>query len=169
MKNKHFSQRLTNFGIRRILKSLDFIISLLILLFLLLTSSNTLLKINKEFVDTSIHIAVSLAALIIAAFSILVSFSNREFVTFLKELKIYDKILFLFEWNIYVAIITVMVGVLINYFIASSLIYVIYIFLFVYMICSILSLVSFITYFGLRKGEFEEINKPKEKFQNPDD
>lgn len=159
MENRYFFQRLKNFGIRKIIKSLDFIGALFIFLLLMMSMPSKLQFIDKGLANTIINIAISLAALIIAAFSILVSFSDRRFVIFLKELDVYESILFLFEWNIYIALFTTMFGVLINYFVSSSLLYGLYIFLFIYMILSILNLVSFITYFGLRKGEFEEIKK----------
>lgn len=164
MNGKTFLDRFRNFGsFRKILKSYDFILTLIIFLFILILRPIYISKIDLNFLVTASTIAISLAAFIIAAFSILVSLSNKEFIIFLKKINVYDKILFLFEWNIYTTVLVSVFGLYITYFENNLWLYRIFIFSFMYMIFSILNLVSFITYYGQRKGEFEELRRIKRR------
>lgn len=170
MVNSSFYNRLKNFGRLRIVESVDFIFSLLVLGGLALLAPDKLRLVDKEVVGIIINVSVALAAFIIAAFSILISFSDREFVIFLKELKVdskkgitvYDNILFMFEWNIIIDLATVLLGFIIGYFIPLTLLYVALLFGFIYVIFSAVNLVSFITYFGVRKGDYEKARKEED-------
>lgn len=162
MNNKIFLDRFRNFGsFRRILKSYDFILTLIIFLLVLIIKPIYLSAINLNFLKSAISISISLAAFIIAAFSILISLSNKEFIIFLKKINVYNRILFLFEWNIYATILVSMFGLYVTYFETNLWLYRIFIFVFLYMILSVLNLISFITYYGQRKGEFEELGRIK--------
>ena len=170
MPNSSFCNRLKNFGQLRVVESLDFIFSLLLIGSLAVLTPDKLKVIDKDLVGIVINVSVSLAAFIIASFSILISFTDREFILFLKGLKVdskknvtvYDNILFLFEWNIIVDLLTVLLGFLIGYFLTITLLYVVMIFCFIYVIFSAINLVSFITSFGVRKGDYEKARKVEE-------
>lgn len=161
MGNRSFIGRLMNFGVSRMFMSRDFIATLSIFALMILFKPEYLDNINYWFIETSINVSISLTAFIIAAFAILISLSNREFIIFLKKRDIYDKILFLFEWNVYTTITVAAFGLYIGYFERNVTIYRLFIFAFLYMMTSVINLTSFITYYGQRKGEFEVMQDTK--------
>jgi len=156
MNDRSFLGRMKTFGRWRLIKSKDFIATILIFLVLSLVDRNIILSMNKEFLQISWQFSTALLSVILAGFAIIIAFTDKDFIKFMKEAKAFDNILFLFEWNIYVTILVVILGVLISSFNSMIILYPVYLFAFIYMFFSILCLISFITFYGIKKGEFTQ-------------
>lgn len=164
VKMSSFYTRLKEFDPLRIVKSKDFIATLILLLITTFLHLDYFYTINMHFVDTIINISTALISFIIAAFAIIISLTDKKFIEFLKQAQVYDKVLFLLEWNIVIAFLTIFLAICSNYIFSSIYTYQLTIFLFIYMVFSILNLVSFMTDYGIIRGNFE-IRHKKSKTQ----
>ena len=108
MKMSNLFTRLKNFGIKRIVCYYDFIISLVLLFLVIILIRDEVLssEIRNQMLDIAISVSITLATLILAGFSLIVSFIDVNFIKFLKKAGIYENMLFNFEFVIYVAFIT---------------------------------------------------------------
>lgn len=88
-----FFQNLREFGIGRIIKSADFILSTLITAFLVFLFVYHKIKITVDY-ELTINILTGLFAFVFAALAILISFSDQKFVAILVKAKVFKKLLF---------------------------------------------------------------------------
>lgn len=112
-KDTTFFKMLKNFKISRILKSLDFILALI------LTIGFVICAYHYQIIDkllttvSSVYppIASGMIAIIIASLAIIVSMSDSDFIGLLKQIKIYDEILFIFWYASILAGISIVIDV----------------------------------------------------------
>lgn len=155
MNDKSFSSRLKKYGIERIFRSKDFKASILIFALLTLFS---LIPESKEFLKAGIGFSSSLIAIVLTGLAIVVSLSNSRFIAFLKdEAEVFDSLIFLFEWNAYLAIVSTLVG-LTTIYNTNIWLYGLFTLLLIYLSASIINLIAFISYYGQVKAEFDRKN-----------
>ena len=149
-------ENIRNYGIWRIIWDKDFILSVIISISLVSIHYATGIEvINDKFVSESVQLAVSLLAFIIAGLALLVSFSDEEFLALLKDLEIYDNILFVFQYNIYIAILVSVTGIIYESYSVPRGLFFVYLFAFIYMILSVVMMIDLIVSFGDKKARFE--------------
>lgn len=157
--------RLRNGGYERILWGKDLYISLLLVITLIVANwYSSIGVVNIQFISGGTSLAISLTAFILAALAVLVSFSNEKFLALLKELEIYNTLIVNFEFSIYLALITSIMGIIIDSY-SDHLqsfgyldeIFFIFVFFFIYMVLAAANLVSVIVSLGGRKAKLAMI------------
>jgi hypothetical protein len=152
MNDKTFLSRLSQYGGLRLLKSKDLLASVSIFSILWFFS---LIPTSSDFLKAGIGFSSSLIAIVLTGLAIIVSLSNSQFIAFLKDkARVFDRLIFLFEWNAYLAITTTLVGLATLY---NNDIWLarIYILLLLYLSASIFNLIAFVSYYGQAKAQFD--------------
>jgi hypothetical protein len=157
-----FTHRLRDGGVARIVGGRDLYISIAATVGLLLVYAFFSHDIvAPALVANSIPLSISLVAFILAAVSLLISFSDQRFLRLLHDLDVYNTLLFNFEFTLYLSLMTTVVGILLQSY--ESLFYPntvyivgfhIFVFFFVYMVLSTANLVSVVVSIGKRKARF---------------
>jgi hypothetical protein len=168
---------LNNYGKGNIIKSIDLIFSLILtttFVFIVLYLNHLEVTINiicPQFITVS----SALIAVIIAGLAIVVSISDDNFILMLKNVKVYEKILFLFYYDIIllgcsivsnaIAYLTpniVTLNIIINGIQIETAFFMVLLwlatFLGLYSLFSVILLVGTIMRYGLYRGAFIEIN-----------
>ncbi|PIR40209.1 MAG: hypothetical protein COV33_00975 [Candidatus Zambryskibacteria bacterium CG10_big_fil_rev_8_21_14_0_10_34_34] len=150
-----FIQRVKNFGIGRIIKSYDFIISLVISLVGIFTFFEQLLpmEIRTNFLSDIIGASITVTTLVLAGFAIVISLMEKELVHYLKKYNIYDNIIFTFEYTAIISLLTFFVSLISKYLYFNKYLFYFNLFLTIYLIATLVQLIFFITAFGIKKGE----------------
>lgn len=152
-----FYKRLMNFGICRIICSVDFVISLAILLILIYFNIfNNFSSFSNMLNDIS-GASITLATIILAGFAIVISLIDNDFIRFLKELGVYENLIFLFEWNTYIALFVFGLSLFVKYIFINQIMFSFVFSSFVYLIISVIQLISFISKFGSQRAEFAKL------------
>lgn len=149
----NFFGRIKNFGISRLIKSYDFIISLVICIIGYFTFFNVILNDYKPVLSDMMNTSISITTVILAGFAIVISLSDAEFIKILKEYKIYENILFYFEYTTMISVMVFSISFFLKYVYFLKWVYFFDIFLFIYMLFCLIQLVSFITKFSIFKGK----------------
>ncbi len=144
-------------------KSTAFITSIvLVVIYLIFYIETSKLLFNKESLEFFFYMFLEFLPLIIAIFAILISFTDKEFLNFLKKTKtkikisIYDGIIYYFIINSLFIFIALMLTTLVKLFNILNNLYtqLIMIFVFTYAIISLVQLVRFIFYFAKTKADY---------------
>lgn len=158
--NSGFFARLVDGGFHRVLFGRDLHLAILITVSTFLIDWQTPFRfISLDFIENAVPLAVSLIAFILVGLSIVVSFSEEKFLGLLKDLGIYDTILFNFEYTIYISLTTAVTGIvfttystqLMNFGLFAECFF-IFVFLFTYMVFSVANIVAVIVSIGSRKA-----------------
>lgn len=162
-----FFHRAKRYGIRRIFSASDFLLAISSWVLLIGLESATcdygllgqcFRLPNEAFVGFGTNFSVSLAALILAGVSILIAFSDDELLADLKELGIYSNILFVFQYTLYLAVVTSVIGsVITSYGLLHPGFYA-FLFFFAYTLFAVISLIEMLVTFGNKKARYE-LNK----------
>lgn len=162
-----FYSRLREYGIRRILTGTDFLLALsLILLLGVIQVATCILQItpfvggcvqfqSPEFVDLGTKLAFSLTAFILAGLAILVSFTDKEFLADLKDWGVYENLMFIFQYNLYLALLVSVIGILSQAYGWGTYGFYLFAFLFTYMVLSIADMIDLIVTIGNQKARYE--------------
>lgn len=151
----HFFNRMKSFGIGRIIKSFDFIIPLVLSIIGSFTFFNLLTDttVRTNLLSDIIVASISITTIVLAGFAIVISLTEKEFVKYLKKYDIYDNIIFTFEYTTIISLFTFVFSIITKYVFYSKISYFINLFFAIYLIACLLELISFITNFGIKKGE----------------
>ena len=126
---------------------------------LLLRSYDTLVGAYQPVLDTFIVISITLVTIILAGFAIIVSYGDPDFVVFLQDAGVYKNTIIHFEIPIFVAILTLLLGLYIRFISTGKILFASVLFLFLYSILSVANLVHFIGALGMKRGEFLSLTK----------
>lgn len=163
---KRFLERLSNYGYRRIFLSPDIVYSIIFSGLIVVLSEGVcgvsqypcLNLASGRLVELATQFAISLTAFILAGLAILVSFTDKEFISELKSIGIYENIMFVFQYNIYLTIVTVLLGSVIQAYNLKGAVFYIFVFVFIYMVLSLIQMIDLIVTVGNKKAEFENLN-----------
>lgn len=145
-----------NYGFWNLLTDLDVVLSLIILLVSIVGEyALNWPVINNQLIELSTQLAITLIAFILTGLAVLASFSDNEFLALLKELEIYNEIMFSFQFTLYLAISVSVLGILIQSYAIPEWSFFIFLFTFSYMLFSISRFVQLIIDLGERRAEFE--------------
>lgn len=157
--------------LKQFFQSWAFVVSSLVLIiyFVLFDGKTVFTSKGLEFV---FYFYISLLPLIISVFAILISFTDKTFLKFLRNVKtgktnVYDTIIFYFVNNTFIVFLSLIIVSIALWFDLSSYAYLQYlmIFLFPYTIVSFIQLVRFIFYFARKKAEFVDLDSDTKKEQ----
>jgi len=159
--NSGFLARLADGGFHRVIYGRDLHLAILVTIATVLINWRTPIQIlSLDFIENAVPLAISLIAFILVGLSVLVSFSEERFLGLLKNLGIYDTILFNFEYTIYISIITAVTGIVFSTYSAQlmdsgvfSICFFFFVFLFTYMVLSVANIVALIVSIGSRKAK----------------
>jgi hypothetical protein len=154
--------------IKLFIHSYTFIVSILILLFYAVCFHNQIF-FNGKNMEYVFYFLLALLPLVLAVFAILISFTDIDFLKFLKKEKtnsgksIYDEIVYYFKLNTFWMIIALLYVSLIlwcslwDYMFLEILVFqYVTVFIVSYTIISFLQVVRFIFFFAKKKAEFVE-------------
>ena len=152
---------------RRILTGTDFLLALsLILLLGVIQIVTCILQIrplvggcvqfqSPEFVELGTNLAFSLTAFILAGLAILVSFTDKEFLADLKDWGVYENLMFIFQYNLYLALLVSVFGILSQAYGWGTYDFYLFAFLFTYMVLSFADMIDLIVTIGNQKARYE--------------
>lgn len=161
-----FFGRVRDYGIRSILFDIDMKFSLLIwgmaVLWAIIPCETEKLNYcislySEQLIDHTIRLFTMLTALIITGLSILVAFTDKEFVSDLKSLGVYSNIMFVFEYTFFLTATTALVGILMDSYPLPGPIFYLYLFLLIYAPLSIANLIQLVVDIGIKKAEYESV------------
>jgi hypothetical protein len=159
--NSGFLARLADGGFHRVIHGSDLHLAILITFITILIDWKTPFHfISLDFIQNAVPLAISLIAFILVGLSVVVSFSEERFLGLLKDIGIYDTILFNFEYTIYISIATAVSGIVFSTY-STQLIelgvftesFFLFLFLFTYMVFSVANIVALIVSIGSRKAK----------------
>jgi len=164
MVHKRIRSDITNFGIYRILDGADFIFALRVWCVIVLAefSSSVVSEVprigvyNLQFVKFGSRLTIAITSLIIVGLSVAVAFTSGDFLADLEELDIYDNMMFIFQYTLYLAILTTVVGAVVWGYSLGLAGFLLFLFLFIYTLFSVITLVHFIVDFGRKKARYEQ-------------
>lgn len=142
-------------SIRLFIWSKAFIISILLVLIETIFFHDSII-FPQSSIEFMFSFFLALLPLILSVFAILISFTDKSFLKFLEEKKIYEKIILYFVNNTFIVFLSLLVsGAIISTNIAGNN-YVQYLmtFLFTYTVISFIQLTRFIFYFSRKKAEY---------------
>ncbi|MFB6233763.1 MAG: hypothetical protein ABEH81_06440 [Halopenitus sp.] len=152
-----FWQGARNYGLGNLFTDLDFVLSLVLLLVSVIGEyAAEWPVVNSKLISLSTQLSFSLIAFILTGLAVLASFSDAEFLKLLKELEIYDEIMFSFQFTLYLAMTVAIVGIVLQTYTTPKWTFFVFLFLFVYMLFSLTRFVRLIVELGEKQAEFEE-------------
>ncbi len=155
MKTKSFMKRLSEFGFKKVILSYDAFFSILVLFLVgILTNWVILESTAKGILEIFIQVSSALFAIVLAGLAIVTSFIDKQFVYMWKVAGEFDNMITLFQYNLFTPMFILLLSLFIDFIYYNSVLMIIAIALFVYMIFSLISLINFICRYGLQRGEF---------------
>lgn len=146
-----------NYGLGNLFTDLDFVLALVFLLVSVVGEYAIEWPIvNSKLVGLSTQLAISLIAFILTGLAVLASFSDPEFLSLLKDLEIYDEIMFSFQFTLYLAMAVAVLGIVLQSYSTPEWAFFVFIFSFTYMFFSLTRFVRLIVELGEKQAEFEE-------------
>ncbi len=166
MYKKGFLKRLSDFGIKKVILSYDTLGSIIVFFAVFYFTKG---NFNPATLDSILFIfmevSASLFAIILAGLAIVTSFTDKEFVYVWKKIGEFDNMITLFQYNLFVPIVVLIFSLFLKFVYYHSILMVLLISFFTYMLLSLIDLVNFVCRYGLQRGEF--VKQLKEVEQEP--
>lgn len=151
--------------IKLFFESKAFIISVVSVLIYSLLWHDVLI-FNQVNVQHIFYLFLALLPMILTVFTILISFTDKDFLVFLRTIKegkktVYDSIIFFFILNAFITFVSLLLFGLVLCCDLSHIVYLQYLmlFVFVYAVVSFIQLMRFVFYFAQKKAEFVDKTK----------
>jgi hypothetical protein len=155
---------ISNYGFIRLIKSKDFVFSLVISLLAIVISEfycprglfifNCDSTASLEFVKSATNILAPITSVVVTGLAILVSFTDKEFLAELSDIQVFANIVFMFEHTVFLALSSLIIGIIINSYGFHPLMFYGFIFLFFYTIFSIIYLIQLLVELSINKSEW---------------
>jgi len=159
MVNKKSWKRLKKYGIKKVLLSKYLLAPAIISILLYYFPEHVYtFQTKNTFVKAATGVSQSLIAVTLTGLAILVSFSDKQFLSFFRENGGFDELLFIFEYTVTLSIIVTLFGVVLQSFTHKTWLFFVYIFSFLHLLSSMGALVSTILGFATRKADYEAID-----------
>lgn len=113
--------------------------------------------LGKSVLDSFITVSSTFFAFILTGLTIITSFTDKDFILAWIKIGEYEKVITLFEYNLYVSMALLLIAFGLRYVHYNSIVMIFLISLFVYMIVAVLDLVKFIAIYAIQRGEFVEL------------
>ena len=123
MYEKKFLKRLQNFGLQNIILSYDTLISIIIF-FIIYILTNGIIEQTyaNQILEQFVNISTSLFTIILAGLAIIVSYSDSRFIYAMKEIKQYDNMITLFQYNLYLPFIIIISSLTLSFIYYNSIV-----------------------------------------------
>lgn len=163
-KNSSFSSQIKNYGIKKLIFSWDFAVLIAVFALLMIDYFQNLgvtSSINDNYITLIVTIASAIFSVLVTALAIILSFSSSSFVKFLREKKMFDKIIFIF-WFTSIIFLSVLMLVfikqllIINIPILSALFSSLILSLFIYGMIETYYVIGSLMRFAHFLGQYEE-------------
>lgn len=157
---KGFFKRIRKFEIGNIILSYDTIIAIVVF-FLIGIYKNWQIDsiIASDMLSVIINVSAILFSIVLAGFAIISSMTDKDFLVAWVKAEGYENIITIFEYNLYIPSILLILALFLKYILYNDLIMIFTIALFTYMIFSLIDLVKFIARFALQRADFVTINE----------
>lgn len=169
MNETDFLSRIKKFGVDKIIISPDTIIAALIFIIIgIYTNWNISNTLGTSIIDTILPIAATFFSIILAGLAIITSFTDEKFIYAWVQAKLYDDVVTLFQWNLYIPLILTAYALFLKFLFYNSILLILLIALTVYMIVSLIDLIKFISTYALQRADFikKEFDKKEENKKN---
>lgn len=154
-----FIKNLREYGLKNLLTDVDFVLSLIVLIISL--SGQYIFEISlvsSKFVQLGTNVAISLLAFILTGLAVMATFSDADFLALLKKLGIYRRIMFVFQFDLYLAIGVTIYGIILQSYGLSPLRFFLFVFVFTYLMFSLSKFVDMIISLGERQAIHQNNN-----------
>lgn len=111
---------------------------------------------NTQIVSRTTPLLTSLLSFVIVGLSIVVSFTDEEFLSKISELNIYQNVLFIFLFNIILITVVTLLSIVLPAYNRSANLFFPYVFLFLWSVFSVISMMQLVVNIGLNKAEYEK-------------
>jgi hypothetical protein len=164
MNEKDFITRIRKFGVYNLILSPDTIIALFVFILIgLFTNWSVSYNVGQEFIDAILPISAAFFSIILAGLAIITSFTDKKFIFYWVQAGLFKDVVTLFQWNLYVPLILIVLALFIKFVYYNSLLLIFLAAFFVYMIISLMDLIKFISTYALQRADLIEI-----EFKNSD-
>ena len=156
-----FLKQLDDYGTIRLLTSPDIKAATTLTLFLLLLDETSCYVYcvnfeNSDVVANTTPLLTALLSFVIVSLSIVVSFTDEDFLGKLSKLRVYQNILFIFLFNIMLVATTVVGSIILAAYNLSMQFFYGYLFLFLWSVFSTVGMMQLVVNIGLNKAKHEE-------------
>lgn len=163
MNEKNFFFRLKKFGLKNLIISADFILAVCVgLLIGVFSNWDIPSKIGNEFIVIIIPVTAAFFAIILTALALISSFSDKEYILAWVRAGLFDEIIILFQWNLYIPLILILIALFLKFIYYHSILFIFLAAFFIYLIFSLMDLVRFISNYALQRADFIEIELENE-------
>ncbi|MDD3999651.1 MAG: hypothetical protein PHX62_01980 [Bacilli bacterium] len=154
MMERSFTKRLARLKILKSVDTLGFIVSLIVVGFY--TNWNIDFIYGKSILDSFITVSSTFFAFILAGFTVITSFTDKDFILAWIKIGKYETVITLFQYNLYLPIVILSMAFILRFIYYNSIVMIFLISLFIYMLFSVADLVKFISNYALQRGDFIE-------------
>lgn len=154
MENESFTGRIKKLGIKNLLISWD-TLGFILAFILLVIYTNWSIDFDttgKDILNLFINVFSTFFAIVLTGLAIITTFTDREFIKAWIEIGEYDNIITLFQYNLYLPLFLLIFAFALRFIYYNSVLMIILISLFVYLILSLGCLIGFISKYALQRG-----------------
>ncbi len=163
MLQREFSTRLKKLGLKRLIFSYDTygaVLSFILIGYFTNWSIDYSIK-AEPLLGIFISVSATFFSIILAGLAIISSFTDKEFILAWIKIGEFDNIVTLFQYNLYLPLVILGISLILRFLVYNSVLMILLISLFVYMIISLIELVKFIASYAIQRGNFIEIESEK--------
>jgi hypothetical protein len=159
MLQTRFLARIKKFGIKRLFLSYDTYGAILtFILISYLTQMSVDYSLSAEpLLDVFISVSAIFFSIILAGLAIISSFTDKDFILAWIKIGEFDNVVTLFQYNLYIPLLILGISLFLRFVYYNSILMILLISLFVYMIISLIDLVKFIANYAIQRGNFIQI------------
>lgn len=162
---REFTARMKKLGLKRLILSYDTfgaIISFILIGYF--TNWNIDYSTKAEpLIGIFITVSATFFSIILAGLAIISSFTDKEFILAWIKIGEFDNVVTLFQYNLYIPLVILALSLILRFLFYDSILMILLISLFVYMIISLIELVKFIASYAIQRGNFIEIQSENSK------
>jgi hypothetical protein len=154
MNENNFLSKILDYGLKNIFLAKDFLISVLIFILLNLFSYSLCETQKSEFLSNIISVSAALFSIIIMAFAIITTYTDKEYILAWIEIKKYSGLITYFQFYLYLPLVVILIALFNWFFFTQNILFFYFtISAFFYMIFALFDLVKFIADYAQMRGD----------------
>lgn len=103
-----------------------------------------------------VDILTPLTSVIVTGLAVLASFTDGEFISELSDIGVFNTVIFIFEYTVFLSILSIMIGIIYDVYALGPSVFFLFVFLFCYTILSTLQSIQLISSISINKSEWAE-------------